>query len=125
MTHLTQYRDDPLSISDFWEGIKTRFPILSAIAANAIWMPVVSVEVERSFSQYKHILNDRRESLTEQNTKRLYFNGDIQVVSCNFTYCFFVQLSSLLCCLLFLHIECETEKTSKFNYTRESELKKI
>ena len=80
----TQYRDDlpdPLSISDFWEGMKTRFPILSAIAADAIWMPVVSVDIERSFSQYKHILNDRRESLTEQNTKRLvmlYFNGDIE-----------------------------------------------
>ena len=73
--------DDPLSIFDFWEGMRTRFLILSAIAANAIWMPVVSVDVERSFSQYKHILNDRRESLTEQNTKRLvmlYFNGDIE-----------------------------------------------
>ena len=80
----TLYRDelpDPLSIPEFWEVMKNRFPILSAIAADAIWMPVVSVDVERSFSQYKHILNDRRESLTEQNTKRLvmlYFNGDIE-----------------------------------------------
>ena len=58
-----------------------RFPILSAIARDAIWMPVTSVDVERSFSLYKHLLNDRRERLTEENTKRLmmlYFNGDIK-----------------------------------------------
>ena len=44
-------------------------------------MPVASVEVERSFSLYKHILNKRCESLTEENTKRLvllYYNGDIE-----------------------------------------------
>ena len=44
-----------------------------------IWMPVASVDVERSFSQYKHLLNDRVESLTEENTQRLvmlYHNGD-------------------------------------------------
>lgn len=57
-----------------------RFPNLAAIASHAIWMPVTFVDVERSFSQYKHLLNDRRESLTEENTKRLvmlYYNGDI------------------------------------------------
>ena len=48
-----------------------RFPILSSIARDTIWMPVTSVDVERSFSLYKHILNDRREGLTEENTKRL------------------------------------------------------
>ena len=80
----TQYRDElpsPFSIPAFWKGMKDRFPHLSTIGAAAIWMPVASVDVERSFSQYKHILNDRRESLTEQNTKRLvmlYFNGDIE-----------------------------------------------
>ena len=80
----TQFRDDlpsPLSIPNFWENMKFRFPNLSAIALDAIWMPVASVDIEHSFSQYKHILNDRRESLTEQNTKRLvmlYFNGDIE-----------------------------------------------
>ena len=44
-------------------------------------MPVTSVDVERSFSQYKHLLKDRREGLTEENTKRLimlYFNGDVE-----------------------------------------------
>ena len=34
-------------------------------------MPVTSVDVERSFSQYQHLLNHRRESLTEENTIRL------------------------------------------------------
>ena len=34
-------------------------------------MPVTSVDVERSFSQYQHLLNLRRESLTEENIKRL------------------------------------------------------
>ena len=61
--------------------MQNRFPLLSAIASEAIWMPVACVDVERSFSQYKHLLNDRRESLTEENTKRLvmlYHNGDIE-----------------------------------------------
>ena len=47
----------------------------------SIWMPVASVDVERSFSQYKHLLSDRRESLTEENTQRLamlYHSGDIE-----------------------------------------------
>ena len=42
---------------------------------------MTSVDVERSFSQYKYLLNERRESLTQDNTKRLmllYFNGDIE-----------------------------------------------
>ena len=61
--------------------MRDRFPNLATIASHVIWMPVASVDVERSFSQYKHILNDRRESLTEENTKRmvmLYYNGDIE-----------------------------------------------
>ena len=58
-----------------------RFPLLAAIASEMIWMPVTSVEAERSFSNYKHIHNDRRESLTQENTKRLmmlYYNGDVE-----------------------------------------------
>ena len=72
---------NPFHVNDFWKGVHARFPNLAAIAMQAIWMPVASVDVERSFSQYKHILNDRRESLTEENTKRLvllYYNGDIE-----------------------------------------------
>ena len=72
---------NPFSILKFWEGMKDCFPNLAAIASHAIWMLVASVDVELSFSQYKHLLIDRRESLTEENTKRLimlYYNGDIE-----------------------------------------------
>ena len=53
-----------------------------SIATESIWMPVTSVDVERNFLNYKHPLNDRRESLTEGNTRRLmilYYNGDIDI----------------------------------------------
>ena len=63
----TQFRQDALPTSvelpAFWDGMKGRFPLLATIAVDAMWMPVTSVDVERSFSQYKHLLNDRRESL--------------------------------------------------------------
>ena len=78
----TQYQQSaipqPLDLPTFWESVEDRFPLLSAVASEAIWMPVASVDVERSFSLYKHLLNDRRESLTEDNTKRLvmlYYNS--------------------------------------------------
>ena len=57
------------------------FTNLATITSLVIWMPVTSVDVEHSFSQYKHILNDRQESLAEENTKRmvmLYYDGDIE-----------------------------------------------
>ena len=69
------------TIPAFWKVMTERYPLLSVIAMDAIWMPVASVDCEHSFSQYKHILNDRKVSLTEENTKRLlmlYHNGDIK-----------------------------------------------
>ena len=81
----TQLRQDSLyaalELPSFWKSMEGRFLLLSKIASEAIWMPVTSVEVEHSFSQYKHILNERRESLTDENTRRLvmlYYNGDIE-----------------------------------------------
>lgn len=81
----TKFREDNLPIllelPSFWSGMTGRFPLLSSIALDAIWLPVTSVDVERSFSQYKHLLSDRRESLTEDNTRSLimlYYNGDIE-----------------------------------------------
>ena len=68
------------AIPAFWKSMVERYPLLSAVAINAIWVPIASVDWERHFSQYKHILNDRRVSLSEENTKRLlmlYHNGDI------------------------------------------------
>ena len=61
----------------FWGGMHDCLAFLSSITRDAMWLPVTSVDVERSFSQYKHLLHDRRETLTE-NTKRLmmpYCNG--------------------------------------------------
>ena len=46
----------PFSLPDFWSSVMDRFPLLAAIASEMIWMPVTSVEAERSFSNYKHIL---------------------------------------------------------------------
>ena len=53
----TKYRQDSLpnlvQLPSFWGSMRGRFPLLSHIASDAIWMPVTSVDVERSFSQYK------------------------------------------------------------------------
>ena len=73
---------EPLHLASFWQSLGlARFPNLAAVAKDVLWFPVASVDVERSFSQYKHILNDRRESLSEANTKQLvmlYYNGDLE-----------------------------------------------
>ena len=72
---------EPLDLPAFWESLSHRFPNLATVAKDVLWFPVASVDVERSFSQYKHLLNDRRESLSEANTKQLvmlYYNGDLE-----------------------------------------------
>ena len=78
------YKDDlpnPFNIPAFWNANKSRFPLLQQISNKVIWMPVTSVDVERSFSQYKHLMNKQRENQTPENTKQftmLYFNGDLE-----------------------------------------------
>ena len=78
------YKDDlpnPFNIPAFWNANKSRFPLLQQIANKVIWMPVTSIDVECSFSQYKHLMNKQRENLTFENTKQftmLYFNGDLE-----------------------------------------------
>ena len=47
-----------------------------------IWLPVSGVDIERSFSNYKSILSDRRIALKEESIQMLNFlyfnlNGDI------------------------------------------------
>ena len=75
------YKDDsrnPFNILAFWNTNKSRFPLLQQIANKVIWMPVTCVDVERSFSQNKYLIN-KCENLTPENTKQftmLYFNGD-------------------------------------------------
>ena len=41
--------DINLSIADYWEAVAQRFPDLSKVATDCMWMPVSSVDVERSF----------------------------------------------------------------------------
>ena len=57
--------------------MRDRFPLLTAVAVEAMWMPASSVGVEYSFSVYKH----QREGLSEENMEglvMLYYSGDIE-----------------------------------------------
>ena len=81
----TRYQEEAVSslaaLQEFWDSMASRFPLLCKIATESIWMPVTSVDVESSFSNYKHLLNDRTKRLTEENTRWpmiLYYNGDIE-----------------------------------------------
>ena len=72
---------NPFNIPAFWNANKSRFPLLEQIANKVIWIPVTSVDIKRSFSQYKHLLNKQCESLTLKNTKQLimlYYNGNLE-----------------------------------------------
>ena len=60
----------PLVFPSFWECMQDCFLLLAEVALDAMWMPLSSVDVERSFSIYKHLLDDRR-GLSEENTERL------------------------------------------------------
>lgn len=65
----------------FWGAMDLRTPTLAGIAIEHIWRKTTSVDAERSFSLYKHLLDDRRMRLTEVHTKQLlllYFNGDVE-----------------------------------------------
>nr|XP_057913311.1 uncharacterized protein LOC131107370 [Doryrhamphus excisus] len=69
-----------MELANYWRGMSTRFPRVAEVAVPYIYFPVSSVDCERTFSKYKTLLTDKRETLTEQNTKRLaimYFNGDV------------------------------------------------
>ena len=81
----TQFKEDalpvPLELTTFWHSMESRFPQLSSIDLDAIWLPVTSVDAESFLSQDKHLLNDQRESLTEENIKKLlmlFYNCDLQ-----------------------------------------------
>jgi hypothetical protein len=81
------YLPEVKDLGSYWSSMSSRFPNLSKSALEAIWMPVSSVDVERSFSQYKHVMNDRRQNLTAEHTRQLsmlYFNGDCEGRLCSF-----------------------------------------
>lgn len=71
---------DPFDLADFWKGLGVRLPQMTTVASQYLYFPVSSVYTERSFSKYKTLLTDKRESLTEVNTKMLVImnhNGDV------------------------------------------------
>ena len=61
---------DGKALDKFWCAQKTHFPAIAEAALESIWFPFSSVDVERSFSQYKTMMTDKRESMTEVTTKQ-------------------------------------------------------
>ncbi len=55
----------------FWSSCSDRFPILTATAAAYMSVPVSSCDVERSFSTYKYVMNEHRETNTKEHVKML------------------------------------------------------
>ena len=71
---------DGFDLVAYWRGMEVRVPDIAAAAHRYMFFPVSSVDTERSFSQYKNLVTDKRENLTEENTKQLVimnFNGDV------------------------------------------------
>ena len=80
--HVPQARapPGPSDVVEFWAAAPARWAALAEVAQRAIWLPVSSAAVERSFSVYKRVISDHRLSFTEQNTRMwvmLVHNGDI------------------------------------------------
>ena len=74
--------DGHQDLKAFWsDGAGQRFPLMQRAADIYMWFPVRSVDVERSFSSYKTLVTNKRQSLTHEHTNQLvamYFNGDIE-----------------------------------------------
>ena len=66
------FKED-FDLNNYWIEKSNTLPILSKIALIYIWLPISGVDVERSFSAYKNILNDRRRRLSENSIKMLNF----------------------------------------------------
>ena len=49
-----------LDLDKYWSEKSITLPNLSKVALIYIWLPVAGVDVERSFSNYKSILSERR-----------------------------------------------------------------
>jgi hypothetical protein len=62
-----------LDLDKYWNEKSTILPNLSKIALIYIWLPVAGVDVERSFSNYKSILSERRMRLSEKSISMLNF----------------------------------------------------
>ena len=67
------FEEGNLDLNLYWQKKKDNLPNLSKLALIYIWLPVSGVDVERSFSNYKRILDDRRRSLSEDSIEMLNF----------------------------------------------------
>jgi hAT family C-terminal dimerisation region len=74
---LEEFSNEELNLDIYWKDKIRNLPNLSKLALEYIWLPVSGVDVERSFSAYKNILDDRRHALSETSVAALnfmYFN---------------------------------------------------
>ena len=55
----------------FWNGIQNLTPQLSLIAGSYLGIPVNLVDAWSSFRAYKNVVNNKRHSVTDDNTKYL------------------------------------------------------
>jgi len=60
-----------LDLDKYWNEKSITLPNLSKIALIYIWLPVAGVDVERSFSDYKNILSEKRMRLSEKSISML------------------------------------------------------
>ena len=67
------FEEGDLDLNQYWQQKRNNLPNLSKIALIYIWLPISGVDVERSFSNYKRILDDRRRSLSENSIEMLNF----------------------------------------------------
>ena len=75
---LNEQESDKLDLDMYWKEKIYIFSNLTQIAWIYIWLPIFGVDVERSFSDYKNILDDRRHALSKESIERLnflYFNS--------------------------------------------------
>ena len=67
------FEEGDLDLNQYWQQKRNNLPNLSKIALIYIWLPISGVDVERSFSNYKRILDDRCRSLSENSIEMLNF----------------------------------------------------
>ena len=72
-----EFIDEELDLDIYWKDKSQSLPNLSKLALEYIWLPVSGVDIKRSFSAYKNILNDQWHALSETSVAALnfmYFN---------------------------------------------------
>ena len=80
-THYCQYAtgnadQETFDCNRFWETLKPRLSLLSNIAQQIMWTPVVTVDVENSFKQYRNVIDQLDKSsltYTKQLIKLYYW----------------------------------------------------